>query len=65
MLLLQELHWGLGREESAWQIPGWLFIVSPDPGARYSGVGMVISRRSASSTITSFCTWLPGRLLQA
>ena len=36
-----------------------------DPNARYSGIGMVISRRIASSATTSFCTWLPGRLLQA
>ena len=64
VLLLQEIHWSLGREETSWAIPGWLFIISPDPGARHSGVGVVISRRIASAHTLSFCTWLPGRILQ-
>ena len=38
ILFLQELHWGLGREETTWVIPGWMFIVAPDPQRRYSGV---------------------------
>ena len=64
VLLLQEIHWSLGREETSWAIPGWLFIISPDPGARHSGVGVVISRRIASAHTLSFCTWLSGRILQ-
>ena len=64
VLLLQEIHWSLGREETSWAIPGWLFIISPDPGARHSGVGIVVSRRIASAHTLSYCTWLPGRILQ-
>ena len=64
VLFLQEIHFGLGRTESTWAIPGWLFVVAPDPSARYSGVGLVISTRIASPQTVSFCTWAPGRILQ-
>ena len=64
ILFLQELHWGLGREESTWVIPGWLFVAAPDPASRYSGVGMVISTRIASPQSVTFCTWAAGRILQ-
>ena len=64
ILFLQELHWGLGREETTWVIPGWMFIVAPDPQRRYSGVGMVISRHIARPETVSFCTWATGRVLQ-
>ena len=64
ILFLQEIHFGLGREEATWAIPGWLFIVAPDSSSRYSGVGMVISTRIASPQTVSFCTWAPGRILQ-
>ena len=30
IILLQEIHHGLGREESTWSIPGWSFVVAPD-----------------------------------
>ncbi|CAE7260133.1 unnamed protein product [Symbiodinium necroappetens] len=65
ILFLQEIHFGFGREEATWVIPGWLFIVAPDSSSRYSGVGMVISTRIASPQTVSFCTWAPGRILQA
>ena len=64
VLFLQEIHWGLGKAESQWSIDGWTFFVSPDPRNRYSGVAIVISHRLAGPQDTTFCEWMPGRLLQ-
>ena len=63
VLILQELHWGCGRAEGTWQIPGWLLVVSADAAHRFSGVGVAISTRVVSSDHVNFRTIIPGRLL--
>ncbi|CAE7281246.1 unnamed protein product [Symbiodinium sp. CCMP2592] len=64
IVILQEIHWGCGREDGTWSLPGWNFFVSADPAQRYSGVCVIISQRLGAATKASFCTWIPGRLLQ-
>ena len=64
IVLLQEIHHGLGREESTWNIPGWSFVVAPDARNRHSGVAAIISHRVAGPDNISFCSWAPGRVLQ-
>ena len=63
IVAFQETHWGLGRVDATWQIPGWSFITSADPQNRYCGVAVAVSRRVASHLQITYCTWLPGRLL--
>ena len=37
IIMVQETHWGLGRNEGRWQVGSWT-VVSPDPQCRYAGV---------------------------
>ena len=64
ILILQELHWGCGRTEGSWTIPGWTFYVSANDKQRFSGVGVVVSHRLARAEDSTYCSWIPGRLLQ-
>ena len=63
IIVLQETHWGLGKCDATWQIPGWPFINTADPGNRYSGVAILVSHRVAPAASITFCSWLPGRIL--
>ena len=63
IVILQELHWGCGKHESQWRIPGWNFYVTADAQHRHSGVAVIISERVARGDEISFCTWIPGRQL--
>ena len=63
IVAFQETHWGLGREETTWCIPGWSFITSADPDNRYCGVAIAVSDRVAHRLQITFCAWIPGRLL--
>ncbi|CAE7294995.1 unnamed protein product [Symbiodinium microadriaticum] len=63
VVILQELHWGCGRTEATWTIPGWSMVVSADPQQRYAGVGILISNRVAAPDDISYTSSLPGRLL--
>ena len=63
IVVLQETHWGLGREDATWRIPGWSFVVTADPASRYSGVAILVSQKVASAEAITFCSWLPGRIL--
>ncbi|CAE7742391.1 unnamed protein product [Symbiodinium sp. CCMP2592] len=47
LIFLQEVHWGLGKQEGTWSIPGWSFVVSPDEAHRYSGVAVLVSHTAA------------------
>ena len=64
VVILQELHWGCGRGDGNWSIPGWNFYMTADPQQRFSGVGIAVSERVAGACNISCCTWVPGRLLQ-
>ena len=61
--LVQELHWGCGKDEGTWMIGSWKAIVSADPGNRYCGVGIFLSPKLRADV--SHCVWLPGRVLHA
>ena len=63
VVILQELHWGCGRAEATWTIPGWSMVVSADPQQRFAGVGILISNRVAAPDNISYTSSLPGRLL--
>ncbi|CAE7035064.1 unnamed protein product [Symbiodinium sp. CCMP2592] len=63
IILAQELHWGCGKDEASWTIGGWHAIISPDPKQRYSGTGVFVSGRVASSDQIAYNTIIPGRLL--
>ena len=63
IVAFQETHWGLGREEGTWSIPGWSLVASADPNNRYCGVALAISDRVVHRLQITFCTWIPGRLL--
>ncbi|CAE7712927.1 unnamed protein product [Symbiodinium sp. CCMP2592] len=60
VVILQEVHWGLGKQDATWRIPGWSLVVTADPNCRYSGVAMAISSRVACSQDITFCSWIPG-----
>ncbi|CAE7352023.1 unnamed protein product [Symbiodinium sp. CCMP2592] len=55
LVIVQETHWGLGKEEKRWMLPNWLVISAPDPSNRYSA-------RLAPERV-SHVVWMPGRLL--
>ncbi|OLQ04989.1 hypothetical protein AK812_SmicGene11911 [Symbiodinium microadriaticum] len=63
IVIVQETHWGLGREDGRWTLPGWLAITTADGPQRHSGVAVFIRlERFTAEHITSV-TWMPGRLL--
>ena len=65
LVLIQETHWGLGREESRWTLKNWLVISSPDAAARFSGVAVFMRRSRFSDHQVSHVVWIPGRLIIA
>ena len=65
VVVLQETHWGLGKQDGQWSIGSWHFLTSADPQARYAGVCICISDKLASRDDISYSTWVPGRVLHA
>ena len=63
IVILQELHWGCGKTDSTWQIPGWSIVTSADARQRFSGIGVFISNRVAKPDQISHRSHIPGRLL--
>ncbi|CAE7797071.1 unnamed protein product [Symbiodinium sp. CCMP2592] len=63
LVLVQETHWGLGKEERRWLLPNWLVISSPNAGNRYSGVAVFARRSVFEDNQMSHVIWIPGRLL--
>ena len=59
IVILQELHWGCGKHETQWCIPGCNFYVTADARHRHSGVAVIISEKVARGDEISFCTWIP------
>ena len=64
ILLFQETHFGLGKHETCYNLPGWAVVSSPDPAHRWAGVATLISHRVAQPNDVQFQTWQPGRILQ-
>ena len=63
VVLLQEIHWGMGRGEAQWTKEGWHFVVSASAESRYAGVCICISAKLAKASDIDFNVWRPGRLL--
>ena len=63
VIIVQETHWGLGKEEKRWLLPNWLVISAPDANNRYSGVAVFARRSRLDDSRVSHVTWMPGRLL--
>ena len=42
VVILTETHWGLGKEDGRWTIPGWIVLTTADEHSRYSGVGVTL-----------------------
>ena len=64
ILLFQETHYGLGKLETCYNIPGWTVVSSPDPTHRWAGVATLVAHRVARPTDVQFQTWQAGRILQ-
>ena len=63
IVILQELHWGCGRTDNSWSIPGWHIVTSADAQQRFSGIGVFVSARVATTEQISYRSHIPGRLL--
>ena len=63
VILLQETHYGLGREPCCYQVPGWTVCSSPDPRTRFSGVAVLVSARLTACADLQYHHVIPGRLL--
>ena len=59
----QETHWGLRRDENRWLMPEGIVISSPDRDARHSGVAFFVRRVCFLERQVSHVVWIPGRLL--
>ncbi|CAE7333723.1 unnamed protein product [Symbiodinium microadriaticum] len=64
LVLLQETHWGFGREDQEWTLTHWSVITSADPRNRFAGVAILLRKSRFPAQGLSHCTWIPGRLLQ-
>ena len=62
IIVLTEVHWGLGRDESSWTSGGWHAMVSPDPAARFAGVAVFVRATVCKGEALRFCAWVPGRV---
>ena len=63
IVLLQEVHWGLGRGETQWTKDGWHYVVSASSDTRYAGVCICVSAKLARPSDIDYQVWHPGRLL--
>ena len=46
VVILTETHWGLGKEDGRWTIPGWIVLTTADERSRYSGVGVFLRQKT-------------------
>ena len=63
VIILQEIHHGMGRSDSRWAIPGWTIVASADPQQRFSGVCIIVADRVIESARLTYNVCIPGRLL--
>ena len=63
VILLQETHFGLGKELLEFSLPGWSVISSPDPNHRHAGVAVIVSCKPAPSEALQYRAVKPGRIL--
>ncbi|CAE7647723.1 unnamed protein product [Symbiodinium sp. CCMP2456] len=63
IIMLQETHYGLGREFTEYTVPGWSIISSPDPKHRWTGVAIYVSHRISAPEDIRYNVIVPGRVL--
>ena len=63
VILLQEVHFGLGRSSMQWETPEWNIATSIDPDTRFAGVVICIRKSLASSDQIKVNEVKLGRLL--
>ena len=63
IVLLQEVHYGLGRGETHWTRDGWHFVASASPDTRYAGVCICVSAKLVQQEALDYQTWVAGRIL--
>ena len=63
VIILQEIHWGLGKNDSCFQIGDWSIVTCVDANNRFSGVAVCISKALSESRDLRLATIVPGRLM--
>ena len=63
VVVLQEIHRGLGKEDTCFQIGSWYIMTCVDPNNRFSGVAVCVSSKLISFSDLRFATIVPGRLM--
>ena len=63
--MVQETHFGLGKESTQWTSKDWHCIVSVDSDKRFSGVAIFLRRSVAPDDCIKFQEIIKGRLLHA
>ena len=63
VVMLQETHFGLGKELLEYSLPGWSVVSSPDPSHRRAGVAITVSHKLAPADSIQYRAVKPGRIL--
>ena len=63
VVVLQEIHWGLGKEDTCFQIGSWYIMTCVDPNNRFSGVAVCVLSKLISFSDLRFVTIVPGRFM--
>ena len=63
IVLLQEIHFGVGKTSNEWQTKHWHIITSVQTDVRFAGVAVCVRRSLATGQHVKYQEVLPGRLL--
>ena len=63
IFVLQEIHWGLGKEDTCFTTGKWHVVTCTDTVQRFSGVAVCISDKLCSTDDLRFASHVLGRLL--
>ena len=63
VVIFQEVHWGLGKEDSSFQICSRSVMTSIDSNNRFSGIAICVSKKLIDAADLRFSSVVPGRLM--
>ena len=63
IIVLQEIHHGMGKGVNTWSRGAWHFVATSDPANRYAGVCICISAKLAAAANLEQRVIIPGRLV--
>ncbi|OLP93634.1 hypothetical protein AK812_SmicGene24424 [Symbiodinium microadriaticum] len=63
IIVLQEIHHGMGRGDNTWTRGAWHFVATSDPANRYAGVCICISAKLAAAANLEHRVIIPGSLV--